>query len=107
MADIEAGDGRLEVVAEGYKTPMHLDSHTVTVAAHDGTDPWEYVAQPGPQLGFPTTCPAVADLDGDGESEVVSSFLTEEGPHVVALSGESGVVDWTADLGGALQSKAL
>lgn len=107
LADLEAGDGRLEVVTEGYKNPMHLsDSHTVTVAAHDGTDPWEYVAQPGAQLDFPTTCPAVADLDGDGESEVVSSFLTEEGPHVVALSGRSGVVDWIAELGGALQSKA-
>jgi outer membrane protein assembly factor BamB len=93
VGDID-GDGRLEVVV-GVRGKDPETGASVYVVGHDGTVEAELVLGSGANAG-----PAIGDIDGDGELEVV---LSTEGPNrVQALTWKAaGKVAWPSLRGGS------
>jgi len=81
VGDID-GDGRLEVVV-GVRGKDPETGACAYVVGHDGTVEAELVLGSGANAG-----PAIGDIDGDGELEVVMS--TEGANEVLALSWKAG-----------------
>jgi PKD repeat protein len=99
LGDLVDGDGRLETIVQGYKTRI-TDAHTVTAITYSGEEQeWPHSGQQGYHPDFPPASPSLADLDGDGVTEVLFSFSAQAGgPSLAALDGTSGNQLWTETL---------
>ncbi|MBN2566064.1 MAG: right-handed parallel beta-helix repeat-containing protein [Candidatus Eisenbacteria bacterium] len=103
LGDLLGGDGRLEIVAEGTKPGHDQDSHTVIALSDSGAALWpQYAALVAAEPDVTATSPCLADLDGDGVTEILSSYNGFAGPTLVALNAQSGEQRWVETLGPSL-----
>ncbi|MBI5480177.1 MAG: VCBS repeat-containing protein, partial [Deltaproteobacteria bacterium] len=70
LADLD-GDGQLEVIQAGGDAKLHVWRHDGSVQPGFPVDLVEPVPPPDPMIARAMSTPAVGDIDGDGEVEIV------------------------------------
>lgn len=97
VADLDPTTAGLEIAGGRYRGIFGLRMDGTTLASAwdhgigDGNGGW----------GGNRSSPAVADLDGDGDLEVVFGIEGSDSPKLVVVDGKSGEVAWDMDLPGS------
>ncbi|TAL59505.1 MAG: T9SS type B sorting domain-containing protein [Bacteroidetes bacterium] len=103
VADID-GNGDKEIILNGYSGGVPAPA----IVALDGTSGLLQWAYPVLNTGSTYSSPAVADIDGDGDMDVVSFFI--DGSAAVqalyALDGTTGTLLWTINIAASLAVQA-
>ena len=95
-ADVD-GDGRLELFVGGRVAPGRWPAATDSLLLGEGPDGWSVVEQPALAGLGPVTAARFADLDDDGDPDLV--LATEWGPLRWLRNDEGSLVDATAGSG--------
>ena len=111
LVGLAAALGMLSTACGGHSDDRVKPSNSRCDAPHDlGAlpDPAPVYSQPSPAIDY--FSPRAADLDGDGELEIVTSGGRESSPprgELVALDGPSGEVLWRVEVDEQLYSSAV